>query len=110
MKGKEDFKLKDQVVCIDSKSKSIFQKIGTVAHVGTDKKIGVEFNVKILPKQKIAFKCKKPENCALLDPKQIMKLPKDVTEANVAEFLKQNKVVKAKPKKKPEEQVVEFDD
>lgn len=108
MKSKEDFKKKDVVTCIDKKSKSIYHKLGHVVFVGTDKKIGVEFDVKVVPKHKVTFKCKKPENCALLDSKHVFKLPKDIQESGIAAYIKQNKGEKGKIKKKKEEQTVEF--
>lgn len=71
MKPKEEIKKKDVILVVDKKQKSLYKKLGTVVHVGTpaEKKVGVEFPFKVTPKQKIAFKSTKPDNCALLDLK-----------------------------------------
>lgn len=52
MKAKEELKKNSTVLVVDKKSKALYKKLGVVVHVGTpaEKKVGVEFNFKVVPK------------------------------------------------------------
>lgn len=113
MKKDKDWKIKDTVLAIDEKLKplGIYHKIGKVVYIGNvnDKKLGIEFSTKITPKQKIPFPSKTPDQAIILGFKQIVRVPKDLKENQIDEFLKSDgvKPKKAHPKKKDEVEIIE---